>query len=46
MTTVECSNCGQDSAYYNGVCFECPDCGYEWEGSEPEEDDEVDESYY
>jgi hypothetical protein len=30
MDTVACSNCGYDNAYHNGVCYECPDCDYQW----------------
>ena len=28
--TFECSNCGCEGAYFNGVQYECPDCGREW----------------
>jgi len=27
---VDCPNCGCESAYFNGVCYECPDCDHEW----------------
>lgn len=27
----ECPNCGRDNAYYDGVSYVCPDCGYEWD---------------
>lgn len=46
MTTVHCDVCGQDNAYYNGVCYECPDCGNEWGENEYEESDDDSEEYY
>lgn len=41
---VTCPNCGGEGAYHNGVCYECPDCGHEWDDGmkyddEEEEDD-------
>jgi protein PhnA len=27
---TECPKCKSESAYHNGICYECPDCGYEW----------------
>lgn len=27
---VDCPNCRCESAFFNGVCYECPDCDYEW----------------
>lgn len=29
---VECINpdCGSESAFFNGVCYECPECDKEW----------------
>lgn len=41
---VECPKCGSESAYHNGVCFECPDCDYEWSDEDiVEHDEETDE---
>lgn len=28
---TECPNCGAEDAFFNGVCYECPACDYEWE---------------
>lgn len=27
---VVCGNCGSESAYFNGVSYECPDCDNQW----------------
>ena len=29
---VECPNpdCRSESAFFNGVCYECPECDHEW----------------
>lgn len=29
--TTECPECHNEDAYHNGVCYECPECDYEWE---------------
>jgi hypothetical protein len=29
--TTICPNCGDENAYHNGLAYECPDCGYEWD---------------
>ncbi len=29
--TCICINCGNESAYFNGVNYECPDCDFEWD---------------
>ena len=28
---VDCPNCGSESAFHNGVNYECPECDHEWE---------------
>jgi len=43
--TSECIYCEMENAYHNGVCYECPDCGKEWDDGmnfdkEEEYDDE------
>jgi hypothetical protein len=40
--TTDCPICGNENAYYNGLNYECPDCGYEW-GDESDEEDYLDE---
>ncbi len=36
---VECPECYSENAYHNGVQYECPDCGHEWDdGIEFDED--------
>ena len=27
---TECPRCHSEDAYHNGVCYECPECDYEW----------------
>lgn len=29
MTTI-CPKCGSEDAYWNGLEYECPECGYIW----------------
>jgi uncharacterized Zn ribbon protein len=38
--TVTCPNpeCTSENAFFNGVCYECPDCDHEW--SEDANDEE------
>lgn len=31
-----CPKCNMDNTYFDGVMNVCPDCGYEWTGSEEE----------
>ena len=31
--TTICPNCGDENAYHNGLAYECPDCGYEWDSA-------------
>ena len=28
--TFECPFCGNEGAFFNGVCYECLTCGKEW----------------
>jgi len=28
--TSTCVKCHNESAFFNGVSYECPDCDYEW----------------
>lgn len=39
METV-CPNCGEENAFFNGICYECPDCGYEWSDESCPQDEE------
>ncbi|MDX2191044.1 MAG: hypothetical protein SFY32_14380 [Bacteroidota bacterium] len=40
---INCPNCGMDNAFFNGICYECPDCDFTWnEGSIEEEEEELD----
>lgn len=27
---IQCPECQQENAYFNGVSYCCPDCDYEW----------------
>lgn len=36
---IQCPNCGSENAYHNGVCYECPDCDYEWGGDDYDDDE-------
>lgn len=40
---TECPNCGHDNAYHNGICYDCPDCGYRWDDGLDKFDDESNE---
>ncbi|TAG85690.1 MAG: hypothetical protein EAZ20_14455 [Bacteroidetes bacterium] len=40
---VECPECLSEGAYFDGLCFVCPNCDYEW--GEIEDEDEDDEYY-
>ena len=31
IMNVECPKCGAEDAFFNGECYECPSCDYEWE---------------
>ncbi len=41
---TDCPNCGSESAFHNGVCYECPECEYEWGCIEDEEKEDRYES--
>ncbi len=28
---IVCPRCGYDQCFFNGVCYDCPDCGLEWD---------------
>ncbi len=36
---VTCPNCGFEEAYFNGVAYECPDCGHIWNDKYDDEDE-------
>lgn len=38
--TIECPKCGSEDAFFNGVCYECPTCDYEWEADNCEFEEE------
>ena len=40
---VECTNCGSENAYHNGVSYECPDCDNEWGFIEDDDEDKADD---
>jgi uncharacterized Zn ribbon protein len=40
MKNEEQENCEHENSFFNGVCYECPECDYEW--GEIETDDEFD----
>ena len=27
---IVCPKCYCEDAFFNGECYECPDCGYQW----------------
>lgn len=35
--------CGSENAYFNGVNYECPDCGTEWDDNNSIWDDDEEE---
>ena len=35
-----CPKCGSEDAFFNGECYECPCCDYEWAADVEFEDDE------
>lgn len=41
--TVTCPKCLCEDAYFNGVCYECPNCDYEWDAVNFEDTDGFDE---
>ena len=43
--SVTCPKCFSEDAFFNGVCYECPDCDYEWGGVDFDESDDLDEDW-
>ena len=39
-----CINCDEENAYFNGVCYECPDCDSQWDEDQFDSNDLEDES--
>jgi uncharacterized Zn ribbon protein len=37
---IQCPKCGDEQAFFNGVCYECPDCDYQWDADGDDLDDE------
>ena len=37
---MECPNCGNDNAYFDGVECVCPDCDYTWSDPDLKTDEE------
>lgn len=40
MTYPVCPKCKSENTYHDSIQFVCPDCAYEWNGEEIEEQDE------
>ena len=43
VDTVKCQNpegCISEGAFFNGVCYECPECDYEWSDADCKTDEE------
>ncbi|MFZ7156964.1 zinc ribbon domain-containing protein YjdM [Avibacterium avium] len=40
MEIMHCPKCQGEYVYHDGLNFVCPDCAYEWSGSEETENDE------
>lgn len=30
---IQCPNCYDENAFYDGVCYVCNNCGYTWGGT-------------
>ena len=41
--SVTCPKCFSEDAFFNGVCYECPDCDYEWGGVDFDESEDCNE---
>lgn len=37
-----CPDCFEENAFFNGICYVCPECGYEWGYDDDEEEEEED----
>ena len=35
-----CPSCGGETAYFNGMSYECPECDYKWGVTDEENDDD------
>jgi hypothetical protein len=52
IDTTECPECSNENAYFNGLNYECPDCGCEWgalndfESDDNLDDDDQKEKYF
>ena len=40
----EQENCEHENAFFNGVCYECPECDYEWGEIETDENEDDEEN--
>ena len=43
METTECPKCGMENAFFNTVCYECPDCDFEWGDIDDEDNDDLED---
>lgn len=41
--TTTCRRCGAEGAYFDGWCYVCEECGYEWGDQEIDDDDDDDD---
>ena len=39
FTNTDCIKCGSETAYFDGWCFVCPECGHEWERRKNSDDE-------
>lgn len=45
MVIIECPYCYSENAYFNGVEYECPDCGETWPSDYNCDDDDDDDDW-